>query len=78
MPTRPIEDVLADHAEELMKIEGVAGVYQSVLEDGMPCIKVAVVGRTPEVERGIPEDLEGHPVVIVVTGRIGPRAQSGG
>lgn len=69
---RPIEDVLAAHAKDLMAIEGVTMVYQGALEDGTPCIKVGVVETSDDLERAIPESLEGHPVVITETGEIGP------
>lgn len=70
---RPIEDVLAAHAADLMAIEGVVIVYQGALDDGTPCIKVGVVERSENVVGAIPESLEGYPVVIAETGKIGPR-----
>lgn len=71
MPTRPIEETLADHAKELMALDGVAGVYQSVLDDGTPCIKVIASGPMPE--DAIPKRLEGHPVVVVESGPLEPK-----
>lgn len=70
---RPIDQVLAAHAERLMAIPGVAIVFVGALEDGTPCIKVGVDARTPAIEKAIPRDLEGHPVVIEETGPIAPR-----
>ena len=64
--------MLADHTPELMAIPGVVGTYQGTLDDGTPCIKVMVVKRTRELERRIPDRLEGHPVRIDVTGVIRP------
>lgn len=66
MPTRPIEEVLADRTEELMALDGVSGVYQSALEDGTPCIKVITSSATPA--GSVPKRLEGHPVVVVESG----------
>lgn len=71
MPTRPIQEVLADHAEKLMALDGVAGVYQSALEDGTPCIKVITSGPMPE--GALPKHLEGHPVVVVESGPLEPK-----
>ena len=72
MASRPIETVLKDHTAELMAIPGVIGLYQATLGDGTPCIKVMVVKKTRELERRIPERLEGHPVRIDVTGVVRP------
>jgi hypothetical protein len=71
-PTRPIEDVLRDHSAELMAIEGVVGIYQTVLDDGKPCLKVMVVKNTKALAAKIPKRLEGYPVEIDETGVIKP------
>ena len=70
---RPVDDVLAAHAEHLMSLPGVVIVFVGALEDGTPCIKVGVDTRTPALEKAIPRTLEGHPVVIVETGPVAPR-----
>ncbi|MGH7494040.1 MAG: hypothetical protein ACREOO_16815 [bacterium] len=67
MPARAIEIVLQEHTEELMAMPGVVGTAQGLCDD-KPCIKVFVVDLTPELERKIPKQLEGHPVNIEVTG----------
>ena len=72
MATRDINEVMKEHTDELMAIPGVVGVYIAALEDGTPCIKVMVIEKTPELERIIPNVLEGYPVVIVETGEIRP------
>ena len=36
--------------------------------NGMPCIKVYVVKKTPELDRKIPDILEGYPVMTEETG----------
>jgi hypothetical protein len=73
MATRPIEAVLEEHTPRLMALAGVAGTYRGLREDGTPCIKVMVEELTPELRAEIPDTLEGHPVVVVETGRLGPR-----
>jgi len=60
------------NTEELMSIPGVVGIGQGLC-DGARCIKVLVIERTPEIEKRIPDTLEGYRVEIDVTGRI--RAQ---
>lgn len=72
-PARPIDQVLHDHAAELMALPGVVGVYQGALKDGTPCIAVMVVKKTRELDTKIPDALEGHPVRIDETGEIRPR-----
>ena len=64
-----IEEALKKHTEELMAVPGVVGVGQGLC-DGAPCIKVLVIERTPEIEKRIPDTLEGHKVEVDVTGRI--------
>ena len=67
-----IEEALKKHTQELMAIPGVVGTGQGLC-DGAPCIKVLVIERTPEIEKRIPDTLEGYRVEVDVTGRI--RAQ---
>src|SRR5688572_24690642 len=69
-PSRPIEDVLAEHAPKLMALQGVTAVGQGALRDGTPCIQVFLLSRDPGLERRIPRRIEGYPVVIQVTGPI--------
>jgi hypothetical protein len=54
-----------------MTIPGVVGTAEGLTETGRPCVLVLVAERTPEV-RAIPRALDGHPVVIQVTGEIRP------
>jgi hypothetical protein len=42
----------------------------------IPCIQVLVIELTDELRRAIPAELEGHPVIIEVTGEI--RGMPGG
>jgi hypothetical protein len=72
---RDINDVMKTHVNELMALPGVVGVFIGALDNGTPCIKVMVVKATPELEKKIPRDLEGHPVVIVETGEIRPLSE---
>lgn len=72
MPLRAIELVQEEHTPELMAVPGVVGVYIGALDDGTPCIKVMVVKASAALEREIPAQLEGHPVVIEETGVIRP------
>ena len=75
-PKRDINAVLRDHDKKLLAIPGVVGVYVAVLEDGKtPCLKIMLARKTPESERDLPKSIEGHPVVVEVTGEIRPLDQ---
>jgi len=65
--TKGIQEVLEDHAPELMSTPGVVGTGLSLCND-QPCIKVFVVKETPELKEKIPDTLEGYPVVIEESG----------
>ena len=69
-PRRPIAEVLAEHTPKLMAMAGVVGTAESALPNGKPSILVLVVKRTPELERSIPRELDGYPVVIEESGEI--------
>ena len=72
-PKRDINAVLADHDKRLLAVSGVVGVYAGLLEDGRtPCLKVMLARKDPHLERSIPHELEGYPVVTEVTGEIRP------
>ncbi len=66
---RSIEEVIKEHSGELMSISGVVGVGQGLC-DKIPCIKVYIIKRTPELDKKIPALLEGYEVSIEITGEI--------
>jgi len=68
MVQKPIEEVLKEHTSKLMSIPGVVGTGQSLC-NGQPCIKVFVNKKTAKLEKKIPKNLEGYPVVIQETGK---------
>lgn len=67
MQTKSIEEVLQENSNKLMSIPGVVGTGQGLC-NGMPCIKVFVIKKTPELDQKIPDVLEGYPVVVEETG----------
>ena len=69
MTKKSIEEVLEGHTRELMALPGVVGTAQGLCEK-KPCIKVFVIRKTPDLERRIPEALDGYPVSIEETGKI--------
>ncbi len=70
--TRPIEKVQEDHTAALMRIPGVVGTAIGALEDGTAYIAVFVKERTPELDAEIPDQLEGYPVRVRVSGEFRP------
>ena len=77
-PKRDINAVLADHDKRLLAISGVVGVYVGLLGDGQtPCLKVMLARKDSKLERSIPRNIEGYPVVTEVTGEIRPFEKPG-
>jgi hypothetical protein len=72
MTDRPIEDVLRDHSDDLMGIDGVVSVGQGLC-DRIPCIRVGVLELTDSLRGRIPDHVEGHPVDILETGPVRTR-----
>ncbi len=72
MQKKSIEEVMREHSDELMAIEGVVGFYQGKLDDGRDCITVMVIELNESLEELIPDELGGYPVVIEETGEIKP------
>lgn len=67
MPSRPIEEVLKEHSDELMSIPGVVGTAQGLCNNN-PCIKVFVIEKTKDIDQRIPDEIDGYPVEVEETG----------
>jgi hypothetical protein len=67
MTAKTIQEVLKENNKELLSVPGVVGTAQGVC-DNKPCIKVYVTRKTRELDKKIPDILEGYPVVIEETG----------
>ncbi len=67
-----IDQVIKEHADSLLTIPGVVGVYRGMDENGRPCVKVMVREKTPRMEDQLPKQIEGYRVVIEETGEIRP------
>ena len=66
-----IATVLKNHTPKLMAIPGVTGTAETLC-NGKPCIKVYVEKKTADIEKQIPPNIQGYPVVIQETGTIRP------
>ena len=67
MAAKSIQQAQEEHTDHLMSLPGVIGTAIGE-SDGKPCIKVFVTEKTAEIEKGVPDSLEGYPVVIEETG----------
>ena len=70
MTASDISQVIKDHADEVMAVPGVVGIASGLTNDGTPCILVLVARDSAELRKHIPEQLDGHPVIIDETGEI--------
>jgi len=71
-PARPAAAVIAAHAESLLAIPGVVGLYQALGARGDTVLRVMVVTGADSTRRRIPRRLEGWRVELEVGGRIEP------
>lgn len=71
-PKRTIVEVLNDHSDTLMAVEGVVGVFSGLTGQGEPCIVVMAKEETPLIRRSIPAKIEGYTVRVEYGGEIRP------
>lgn len=69
---RSIEEVQEAFTDEWMNLPGVVGTAIGLCKD-QPCIKVFVTGPIQPLEEWIPNEVEGHSVVLEQTGRFQSR-----
>lgn len=67
-----IEEVQKRLTDKVMALPGVVGTAIGE-KDGQPCIKVLIARMSPLLEKEIPSQIEGFPVVTDVTGDIRAR-----
>ena len=70
-PAIPAARVIERHADSLMAIPGVVGVYEGQTR-GRTVIRVMLVARVDSTLRRIPRLLDGYPVEVEVGGPIEP------
>jgi len=71
-PARPAAAVIAAHAESLLALPGVVGLYQALGARGDTVLRVMVVSGADSTRRRLPRRLEGWRVEVEVGGRIEP------
>ena len=69
---RSIEEVQEAFTREWMDLPGVVGTGIGLYE-GQPCIKVFVAGPIQQLEERIPNEVDGHRVILEQTGRFQAR-----
>src|SRR2546428_13897635 len=70
--SKTIEAVLAAHTDSLMALPGVVGTAIGLCDEA-PCIRVFLADSGAAARRRIPQELEGYPLKVEVTGPIRPR-----
>ncbi len=70
-PAHDIGAVLDEHQEELMRLPGVVGVGVGQDETtGEPVILILMAEPAPDLEKALPQKLNGYPVKPLVVGEI--------
>ena len=69
MSGKTIEQVLGENTGRWLKMDLVVGVAIGMLDDE-PCIRILVASDPEKVRQQLPENVEGYPVVVEVTGSI--------
>jgi hypothetical protein len=69
---KTIAQVLAEHTDALMAVPGVVGTAIGQ-QGGAPCIRVLLARQDDAARRRIPDEIEGYPVRVDVTGPLHAR-----
>jgi len=70
MNDKLIEQILDENAEKWLSINGVVGVGVGQ-EAGKPCLKIYATSLTPELNKEVPNEIDGYQVVFEITGPFG-------
>jgi hypothetical protein len=65
-PGSPIDEIIARHRERLLRITGVEGIGHGRTADGADAVRLYL--RDESVREQVPRELDGYPVVNIVTG----------
>ncbi|MGD8777346.1 MAG: hypothetical protein PVH88_00105 [Ignavibacteria bacterium] len=67
-----VKEVIEKHSDAIMKIEGVVGIYEGMLDDNSPVITIMVIKKSEALLKKLPTSMEGYPVTVDETGEIKP------
>ena len=70
--TKPLAQVLQEHADALLQVNGVVGVAEGQSR-GKPCILILVASLTPQLRQSLPKSLDGYKVKVQETGELRAR-----
>lgn len=59
-----IDDTLTRHAERLIAIDGIQGIYVGQTDEGEPCLVIMATVPAAQLATSVPDSLEGWPVRI--------------
>ncbi len=71
-PERSINEVMNENVDMIMALDEVVMVAIGELEDGTPCIQVYVKFKSDVLAEEIGVEIEGHPVVYIISDEIRP------
>lgn len=74
-PTVTAAQAIALHADSIMAIPGIVGLYEGLTDKGETVIRVMLAKRSRELERKLPRELEGYRVEVEESGPIQPMAK---
>ncbi len=63
-----LREVKSRHSRELLARPGVSGVGVEMDEEGRPSLVVHLDADRPDSRKGLPDQIEGHPIKYLVSG----------
>ena len=64
MKSESIDATLERHAQRLMALDGIQGIYVGINDAGDPCLVIMATVPAEELADAVPDSLEGWPVRI--------------
>ncbi len=71
-PTRSINEVMNENVDRIMALDEVVMVAIGEMDNGTPCIQVYVKFRSDALAEEIGVEIDGHPVVYLISDEIRP------
>jgi hypothetical protein len=72
MQKKSIEIIFKEYQDEWLAIPGVQGFYQGESENGDEIIVIMVDKKSEDLQKALPDSVEGYPVIIEEVGVIKP------
>ena len=71
-PTRSINEVMNENVDRIMALDEVVMVAIGEMDNGTPCIQVYVKYKSDALAEEVGVDIDGHPVVYIISDEIRP------